>query len=183
MSQKSDFLLKKAQDFSLKAKAYEVDLVVCGGLAIHMLSDFLKRDSLRAWNHKDIDFIVPLSQLSKAIAFFKEMGFIKVFVPHKKRRLTKNHARLANVMQGQKVLVDIYGLPRVPIIRIERDGTKIALVSPRLELENWIDRRQRLGSRPAIDLSIEFLSYVVNKGSLKEEELGQRAEGCSTANF
>ena len=171
MSQKSDFLLEKAQDFILKAKFYNIDLVVCGGLAIHMLSDSVERGSPRAWSHKDVDFLVPLSQLSKAIAFFKEMGFAKAFIPHKKSRLTKNHARLVNVIEGRKILIDIYGLPKIPIIRIEHNETIIALISPRLELENWIDRRQRLGPRPSIDLSIEFLNSVVDRGSFKEEEL------------
>jgi len=171
MSQKSDFLLERTQNFILRAKAYGIDLVVCGGLAIHMLSDFLGRESVRTWNHKDIDFIVPLSQFSKAIAFFKEIGFVKVFVPYKKRRLTKNHTRLGNVIEGQKILVDIYGLLRIPIVRIERNKTQIALISPRLELDNWIDRRQRLGSKPAIDLSIEFLKNVVNDDLIKEEDI------------
>jgi len=171
MSRKSDFLLEKAQDFMQRAKAYGIDLIVCGGLAIHMLSDFLGRESVRAWNHKDIDFIVPLSQFSKAIAFFKEIGFVRVFVPHKKRRFSKNHTRLGNVIEGQKVLVDIYGLPRISIVRIERNETQIAVISPRLELDNWIDRRQRVGSKPAIDLSIEFLKNVISSELFKEEDI------------
>lgn len=171
MDQKSDFLLKKSQEFCLSAKASGTELIVCGGLAIHMLSDFLSRESPRPWNHKDVDFIVPLSQFSKAIVLFKDMGFVKVFVPHKKRRLTKNHMRFGKVVEGEKILVDIYGLPRVPIVKIKRNDAEIALLSPRLELENWIDRGQRLGSKPAIDLSIEFLKSVIDRRLFKEEEL------------
>lgn len=171
MSEKSDFLLKKALEYQLKAKAYNIDLVICGGLAIHVLSNFRKRNSPRIWNHKDIDYVVPISQFSKTIAFFKEIGFVKAFIPYKKRRLTKDHMRFVNETESQKILVDVYGLPKIPIIAVEHDEVKIALVSPSLELENWKDRRQRLGPKPAIDLSIEFLSSVLKEGSFKEKEL------------
>jgi hypothetical protein len=117
MSQKSDFLLKETEELISKAKTWGVDLVICGGLAIHMLSDFLKRNSPRAWNHKDIDLLVPLSQLSTVIVFFKDLGFVRVFVPYKKTRLTKNHMRFGTTVRGHKVLVDIYGIARIPIVR------------------------------------------------------------------
>jgi len=171
MTQKSEFLLKKAQELILKAKAHKIDLVVCGGLAIHMLSDFSKRNSTRAWNHKDIDFLVPLSQFSKTIAFFKEIGFVRAFIPTKKSRLTKNNIRFANVIEGQKILVDVYGLSIIPIIRITCNESEITLISPQFELENWLDRKKRLGSKPAINLTINFLNEVIRKDLFKEEEI------------
>ena len=171
MSSKSDFLLKTAKELVHKASDFEVDLVICGGLAVHMLSNFLKRDSPRPWNHKDIDFIVPLSQFSKAIAFFKSLGYTKVFVPHKKARLTKNHVRFGNEVNNTKILVDLYGEPKISIIKIKQNNIEIPLVSPRIELENWEDRKQRVGSKPSINLSIEFLKRVIEKNIFEEEEL------------
>lgn len=168
---KSHFLLQRAEELVNNASDYGVDLIVCGGLAIHMLSDFLGAQSPRPWNHKDIDFIVPLSQLSKAIAFFKNLEYTRVFAPYKKQRLAKNHIRFANIIDEKKILVDLYGQSRVPVVKIERNNSKIMLLSPRIELENWLDRRRRLGSKPSIDLSIELLKNIVNKNLFQENKL------------
>ena len=171
MSSKSDFLLKTTLELVDKSSDFGVDLVVCGGLAVHILSNFLKRDSPRPWNHKDIDFIVPLSQFSKAIAFFKSLGYTKVFVPHKKARLTKNHVRFGNKVNDTKILVDLYGEPKISIIKIKQNNIEIPLLFPRIELENWEDRKEREGSKPSINLSIEFLKSVIKKDLFEEEEL------------
>ena len=168
---KSDFLLHKAEELVINASVQEVNLIACGGIAVHMLSDSIGAQSPRPWNHKDIDFVVPLSQLSKAIAFFKAIGYVKVFVPYKKQRLVSNHIRFANVFDEKKVLVDIYGLSVVNVIFIEWKGVKIMLLCPRVELENWLDRKRRLGSKPSINLSIDLLTEVVNKKLFGEHEL------------
>ena len=169
MNLKSDFFLKTTEKLVDKSSDFGVDLVVCGGLAVHILSNFLKRDSPRPWNHKDIDFIVPLSQFSKAIAFFKSLGYTKVFVPHRKARLTKNHVRFGTNVNNIKILVDVYGEPKISIIRIKQNNNEIPLLSPRIELENWKDRKKREGSKSSINLSIEFLKFVIEKNLFEEE--------------
>lgn len=171
MNSKSDFLLETMEKLVCKSSDFGVDLVICGGLVIHILSDVLKRDSPRPWNHKDIDFVVPLPQFSKAIPFFKSLGYIKVFVPYKKRRIVKNHVRFGKNVNNTKILVDIYGTPKVSIIKTKRNNIEFLLLSPRVELENWKDREQREGSKPSIDLSIDFLKCVVAMNLFEEEEL------------
>jgi hypothetical protein len=170
MDSKSEFLLKRTEELVNKSSVFQVDLIVCGGLAIHILSDFLGRKSPRPWNHKDIDFIVPLSQFSKTIAFFKSLGYVKIFVPYKKSHLLKNHIRFGNQIDDFKVLVDVYGQPKVVVVKVKHGGFDFPIVSPRIELENWVDRKRRLGSKPSIDLSIEFLKLAVTK-NLPEEVL------------
>ena len=159
------------EELVCEATKFGVDLVVCGGIGIRILSNFLGRHSSRSWNHKDIDFIVPLSQLSRAIAYFKTLGYARVFVPHKKARLTENHVRFGNIVNEVKVLVDVYGKAKPQIIRIRRNDLEIQLLSPRIELENWKDRERRVGPKPSIRLSIDFLEDVMKQGSLEEEEL------------
>ena len=85
MATKSDVLLKTSEELIENARLFGVDLIICGGIGVHVLSNVLKRDSPRTWNHKDIDFVVPLSQFQRAIAFFKTIGYSSVFVPHKIR--------------------------------------------------------------------------------------------------
>jgi hypothetical protein len=160
---KSDFLLQKAKELIARSSEYEVDLVLCGGVSIHILSDFLHRESSRPWNHKDIDFVVPLSQFGKAIIFFKDLGYAKVFTPYKKAHLIRNHTRFGTKVDNAKILVDIYGLHQVPIIRVTNGDLEIPLISPRIELDNWIDRKKRLGGGPSVDLSIEFLRSVTER--------------------
>lgn len=171
MNSKSDFVLETTKKLVDKASDFGLELVVCGGISVHMLSKYLKRDSPRQWNHKDIDFVVPLSQLSRAIAFFKSLGYTKVFVPHKKARVAKNHFRFGNIINNVKILVDIYGKPKMAIVRINQNGIEIPLLSPRIELENWRDRERRVGPRPSIRLSIDFLQSVVERKLFEEEEL------------
>ena len=171
MNSKSEVLVKTTEKLVDKARDFEFELVVCGGIAVHMLLDYLKRNSPRRWNHKDIDFIVPLSQFSRAIAFFKSEGYARVFVPHKKARLTKNHVRFGNIIDKTKVLLDLYGEPKISVVRIKRNDIKIPLLSPRIELENWKDREKRLGPKPSISLSIQFLNYVLSQNLFEEEEL------------
>lgn len=158
---KSDFLLQQAKELVARSSEYGVDLVLCGGLSIHILSDFLCRQSSRPWNHKDVDFLVPLSQFGRAIVFFKSLGYVNVFVPYKKARLMRNHLRFVAEISNVKVLVDLYGLREIPTVRVRHDDFELPLLSPRLELENWIDRKKRLGSKPSIDLSIEFLESAI----------------------
>lgn len=171
MNSKSDFLLETMERLVCKSSDLGVELVICGGLAIHILSDVLKRDSPRPWNHKDIDFVVPLSQFSKAIPFFKSLSYTKVFVPYKKRRIVKNHVRFGKNVNNTKILVDIYATPKVSIIKIKRNNVEFLLLSPRVELENWKDREHREGSKPSINLSIDFLECVVAMNLFEEEEL------------
>lgn len=171
MNSKSDVLMKTTEKLIDRAPDFGFELVVCGGLAVHMLSDFLRRASPRPWNHKDIDFIVPLSQFSKAIAFFKSLGYARGFVPRKKARLVQNHIRFGNTINETKVLVDLYGESKISVVRIQRNNIKIPLLSPRVELENWKDREKRLGPKPSISLSIKFLNYVASEELFEEEEL------------
>lgn len=168
---KSDVLMKTTEKLIERATDFGFELVVCGGIAVHMLSDYLKRDSLRPWNHKDIDFIVPLSQFSRAIAFFKSEDYVRVFVPHKKARLTENHIRFGKIIDDTKVLVDLYGEAEISVARIKRNNIQIPVLSPKIELENWEDREKRIGSKPSISLSIELLNHVVSEALLEEEEL------------
>lgn len=171
MNSKSDVLMKTTEKLIESATDFGFELVVCGGIAVHMLSDYLKRDSPRPWDHKDIDFIVPLSQFSRAIAFFKSEGYVKVYVPHKKARLTENHVRFGKIVDKRKVLVDLYGEAEISVAKIKRNDIGIPVLSPKIELENWKDRETRIGPKPSISLSIEFLNYVVSEALLEEEEL------------
>jgi len=171
MLSKSDLLINIAEKLVGKASSFGLNLVVCGGIAVHLLSKYLKRDSPRQWNHKDIDFVVPLSQFPKTIAFFKSLGYTKVFVPHKKARLAKNHFRFGNIIKNMKVLVDIYGKPEIFIVRIHQNDIEIPLLSPRIELENWKDRERRTGPKPSISLTIDFLQSIVEKKLFDEEKL------------
>ena len=57
----------------------------------------------------------------------------------------------------KKILVDLYGQPKITIIRVKQNNVEIPLLSPRIELENWKGRRKRLGPRLSIDLTIGFL--------------------------
>lgn len=171
VNSKSDVLMKTTEKLIESAIDFGFELVVCGGIAVHILSDYLKRDSPRPWNHKDIDFIVPLRQFSRAIAFFKSDGYMRVFVPHKKARLTENHIRFGKIIDNTKVLVDLYGEPEISVVKIKRNNIEIPLLSPKIELENWKDREKRLGPKPSISLSIKFLNHIVSEELLEEEEL------------
>lgn len=136
-----------------------------------MISDHFGRQSPRLWNHKDIDFLIPVSQFSQAIAMFKNLGYVKMFVPYKKARLTENHVRFGSLIDGRKVLVDLYAQNKISTIRITHKNISYLLLSPQKELDNWKDRRKRDGSKPSIDLSIEFLDQVVNKEVFEENEI------------
>ena len=171
MSSKSEFRMKIAEKLVDKSSEFGVRLVICGGIAVHILSNYMKRDSPRPWNHKDIDFIVPLSHFSRAIAYFKTLGFTRVFVAHKKARLTENHVRFGKNVNDVKILVDVYGKAKISIIRIKQNDREISLLSPRIELENWKDRERRLGPKPSIRLSIDFLEDAIKTGSFEEEEI------------
>jgi len=171
MTTKSDVLLKTTKEMIESARVFGVDLIICGGIGVHVLSNVLKRDSPRPWNHKDIDFVVPLSQFQRAISFFKTLGYTSVFVPNKKSRLTENHIRFGNQINKTKILVDLYGVPKLAIIKIEQNNNRVLLLSPRIELENWKDRQKRIGSTPSINLTIEFLEHIIDEGLFTEEEI------------
>lgn len=171
MKQKNQLLSTFLRRINEKSSLFGVRFVVCGGWAIHILSDHFGRKTGRPWNHKDIDLNVPLSQLPAAIAFFKGMKFVRTFVAHKKARLTKYHYRFGGTFAGRKILVDIYGVEKIPFIKIPWKGSEFLVVSPRIELENWIDRKKRQGSKPSIELSIEFLEHIVKKDIFREDFL------------
>ena len=168
---KSDFLLQVSKELVKKSRDFGINLAICGGVAVNLLSDFLKQDSPRRWKHKDIDLVVPLSQFATAIAFFKSLGYIKAVVSYKRRRLVKNHVRFVGEVYKKKVLVDVYGLSKVPTIEIEKDNNRILLLSPRIELENWKDRQERVGAKPSISLSIKLLQYTVRNKIFQEKEI------------
>lgn len=171
MNQKGQLLLTFLKVINEKSSIFGFRFVVCGGWAIHILSDYFGRKTGRPWNHKDIDLQVPLSQLHSAIPFFKSIKFVKGFVPYKKARLVKNYYKFSGKFDGQKILVDVYGADKIPVIKIPWRGSEFLVISPRLELENWIDRKKRQGSRQSIELSIEFLEAIVKEGNYTEDEI------------
>ena len=172
MNHKNQLLFTVLKNINDKSQVFGFRFVVCGGLAIHILSDHFGRKSSRPWNHKDIDLMVPLSQFSSAIMFCKSINFVESFVSYKKKRLVKNHKRFSGTIDGQKIMVDIHGMKKIPIIKIPWNGSEFFVISPRVELENWVDRKKRQGSTSSILLSIKFLESIISKNDYTEEVLG-----------
>lgn len=94
---------------------------------------------------------------------------MRTFIPFKKALLSQDYYKFASEVDGVKILVDVYSKLQISAVQVEKDNKSCLLISPHAELANWQDRLKRIGPKPSVIMSIDFLTSVVNERNFEEK--------------